>query len=246
MAARKRKRRRRLIKRYPRAAVHLKSLQSNSREVERLLEIHTLIAGAGPGHKHDVEVLNKSALVLLVACWEAYVEDLADAAFRHLLVRAASPDVIPAKVRSLAARPLMKDPDDRAVWKLADDGWRDVLNSHAEDVLKRYTGKLNTPKSEQVDKLFLELIGMPKVSSHWHWKGQTADGARRRLDAMITARGAVAHRVAAAKAVRKAYIDKCQSLVWRLAVITHNRVNAYLKPPTGVFPWHPYNYGSTH
>ena len=62
------------------------------------MEIHTKIAGPTVGAKHNVEVLNKSAIVLLVACWEAYVEDLAGVSFRLLLRRAKRPDAFPSKV----------------------------------------------------------------------------------------------------------------------------------------------------
>jgi hypothetical protein len=40
----------------------MENFQSHSREIERLTEIHIEIAGPGPGHKHDVEVLHKSAI----------------------------------------------------------------------------------------------------------------------------------------------------------------------------------------
>jgi hypothetical protein len=53
-----------------------KAFLKNRRDVERLWEIHEEVAGAGRGRKHGVEVLNRSTLVLIAACWEAYVEDL--------------------------------------------------------------------------------------------------------------------------------------------------------------------------
>src|SRR4051812_72765 len=66
-------------------APHLEQLLANMRETQRLMEIHTEVAGGGPGRKHDVEVLNKSAIVLSVACWEAFVEDLAELALRAIV-----------------------------------------------------------------------------------------------------------------------------------------------------------------
>jgi hypothetical protein len=49
---------------------HVRLLVSNVVEVESLLKIHRKLTGPGPGRRH-VEVLNKSGIVVLVACWEA-------------------------------------------------------------------------------------------------------------------------------------------------------------------------------
>lgn len=67
---------------------HLQTLQDNMSAVERLAKIHEEIAEPTVGRKAGVEVLNKSAIVLLVACWESYVEELAETAFEILLDRA--------------------------------------------------------------------------------------------------------------------------------------------------------------
>jgi hypothetical protein len=48
----------------------------NYADIARLIEIHKELAGTGPGYKHGVAVLNKSAVVLTSAVWEAFCEDL--------------------------------------------------------------------------------------------------------------------------------------------------------------------------
>ena len=76
----------------------LKQFLQNLAEVERLLEIHSQVAGAGRGRKHNVEVLNKSAIVLLVACWEAFIEDLAAAGLAALVDGPADHAAVPPAV----------------------------------------------------------------------------------------------------------------------------------------------------
>ena len=44
-----------------------------------MIEIHVLLGGSGQGRKYQLEVLNKSAVVLITAIWEAYCEDIAAA-----------------------------------------------------------------------------------------------------------------------------------------------------------------------
>jgi len=59
-----------------------KAFWGNMQDVTQLLEIHGKFGGAGP------DVLNNSAVVLLVACWEAYLEDLVSYAYDRRLVLA--------------------------------------------------------------------------------------------------------------------------------------------------------------
>jgi hypothetical protein len=74
---------------------HVSNLISNTSEVQKLIRIHQAITGGQRGRPPDLEALHKSGVVLLVACWEAYIEDLAANAFCVLLDNAASPDVFP-------------------------------------------------------------------------------------------------------------------------------------------------------
>jgi hypothetical protein len=232
---------RRPIGRPPKAR-HLDTLLANLKEVERLLEIHTKIAGSTVGAKHKVEVLNKSGIVLLVACWEAFIEDLAEVSFRLQLRRAKRPDIFPPKVLVLASKKLREDKDERRVWDLAGDGWKTVLRDHQDQVLKRYIGNLNTPKPKQIDELFSSLIAVPKVSKKWSWHRCTPAKARARLDKLVTLRGAIAHRVSAPRSVHKSDVEYAASFIGRLAVATHNAVNASLSARFGHPPWQEYIY----
>ena len=68
---------------------HILNVRTNLSQIVRLLDIHTHLTGAGPGRRRDVQVLNKSAVLLLVATWEAYVEDLAISACRFAVENAS-------------------------------------------------------------------------------------------------------------------------------------------------------------
>jgi hypothetical protein len=226
----------------PPKAKHLDTLLANLKEVARLLEIHTKIAGPNVGAKHKVEVLNKSGIVLLVACWEAYIEDLAEASFRFLLRRARQPDLFPSKVLAHASKRLREDKDERRVWELAGDGWKTVLRNHQEQVLRRYVGNLNTPKPKQIDELFSSLMGVSNISKKWSWHRCSPAKARARLNKLVTLRGAIAHRVSAPRSVRKNEVEQAATFVGRLAVATHNAVNTNLGARLGHRPWKEYAY----
>ena len=136
---------------------HIEHLVSNVDEVRRLGEIHSQITTTGPGYKHNVQVLHKGAIVLLVAGWESFVEELATNTFDFLLDKSKDPSIFPKKVLALAGRPLRECDDETEVWKLAGDKWRDVLIEHRDQLLDRHIGKLHSPKPDNVDDLFRNL-----------------------------------------------------------------------------------------
>jgi hypothetical protein len=200
------------------------------------------MSGKGPGYKHNVEVLNKSAIVLLVACWESFVEDVAETAFSILLRRARKYDLFAARVRSDAAKPLKEAKDERAVWKLAGDGWRSVLKDYKVSLLEKYIGKLNTQRPSQVDAIYDSLLGIRSISSYWRWQHTTADNSRRKLDDLIDLRGSIAHRVEARYKVGKNDVRDYIDFINRIAAITSNAARSPVLGKTGKEPWPEFTY----
>jgi hypothetical protein len=217
-------------------------LLNNLAEVHRILEIHEELTGPGPGYRPNVGVLNKSAIVLLVACWEAYIEDLAKTAFDFLLSRAKSHDLFPNKVLTEASKKLRNAIDQRTVWRLAGEGWKKVLTEHKEDALKRYIGKLNTPKPDQVNELFEELLGMRSMSSNWHWPGCSVDKATKKLEELVALRGAIAHRVKTSRKVYKRSVERYVKFINRIAMETSNATRQVLLERTKRAPWQFYSW----
>jgi hypothetical protein len=203
------------------------------------------LTGNSPGRKHNVEVLNKSAIVLLVACWESFIEDLASAAFEAMLANAADHTVFPSDVLTHASRALRTDSDTRKVWRLADAGWRTVLADHKAELFKEYIGKLNTPKPKQVDGLFSFLIGIKSLSATWSWHKSSASHAASKLTELVELRGSVAHRVAASAAVHKATVYNYMLFVYRLSVVSSNQVRTFVHARTKKYPWMSYKFRNT-
>ncbi len=234
----------RILRRPP--APHFEVIKKNMREINRLLGIHKEISGEGPGYKHNVQVLNKSALVLLLACWEAYVEDLAENCFDVMLDYADDPTVFPEHVLAIAVKELKKA-DTLAIWGLSKDGWRRALKSHKQRILDKYVakGSFNTPSAANVDRLFSELIGLTSLSSQWFWKGSSKDMSQQRLADLIELRGTIAHRVDCPTKVTKTMVVNYKKLINRLAVISHNRALALIYARTDKKPWGRYRAGKT-
>jgi hypothetical protein len=212
---------------------HLAQLLENLAEVQQLLTIHTKVAGKGRGRKYDVEVLNKSAIVLVVACWEAFVEDLAESALRTLIEQAPDHKIFPADVLERVAS---KHGGINA-WKLAGDGWKDAMRANLKEVLAKTTGTLNTPRAGQVDELFLKTIGLKAISTCWKWNGRTVTQSIAALDQLITVRGGIAHRVKHSQPVLKRDVTSAVELISRLAAKSSNHVRDFIHTQSGAYPW---------
>ncbi len=220
---------------------HVANLNSNIAEVMRLVDIHSTVTGNKPGRRHNMGILNKSGIVLAVSCWEAFVEDLAANAFDFLLAKATTPTVFPRGVLALASRELRDGPNPLRVWELADAGWRSVLLRHKEQILKKSVGRLNTPRTKQVDELFGDLIGLAFLSNSWRWHNVPNTKVKGSLEELVTLRGEIAHRVVSSRSVRKQDVKAAAELVTRLAVVSSNVVRTFLVSRTDHAPWGQYH-----
>jgi len=107
---------------------HMDALIDNVHEVDRLPEIHGQITKKGSGYKHNVQVLHKSAIVPLIACWEAYVEDLAEASLEYMISASKNHTVFPKYVLERVGA----NHSGVNAWKLAGSGWKKVLRGNHE------------------------------------------------------------------------------------------------------------------
>lgn len=220
---------------------HLREFLGNMHEVNQLLGIHGNVVGQGPGRKRNVEVLNKSAIVLLVACWEAYVEDLAKTSLEFMIDKAPDHKVFPNNVLE---RVCSKNSGINA-WNLAGTGWKTALRNNLSEVLAKTVGNLNTPKTAQVNELFLKSVGHSKLSSCWSWRGRSEKDTSEALDSLVTLRNTIAHRVKHTKSVRKKHVVEAIDLVSRLAAKSNNEMSRFLHKLVGASPWNEVTYKGT-
>jgi hypothetical protein len=106
------------------------SLSKNLDDVEALLKFHEEHGGNAPGRRFGLEVLNKSAIVLITACWEAYCEDIAEEGLEFIVNNAKTSDVLPIEIKKIIAKNLKREQNELAIWNIYDNKWRDVLRSN--------------------------------------------------------------------------------------------------------------------
>lgn len=213
------------------------AFERNCEDIERLLEIHGLIAGNQADRKNQVEVLNKASIVLITAIWEAYCEDIAAEGLEFLVRYAPDAGSLPKELQKQVAKELAADKDQLAMWRLAGDGWRPVLEKRLADIQAERNRRLNTPKTGQIDDLFMRALGIPAMSNYWYWQGVKVGLAGDKLDKFVELRGSIAHRGAASGAVRKADVTEYYDLVKRLVARTGGNVKKELRKSTGKELW---------
>ncbi len=184
----------------------LETFEANRADVDRLMEVHGDISGGAPGRKYRVEVLNKSAIVLLCASWEAFCEDLVSEVVEHFVKHAPNANALPKLVRKRIARDFRGD--EMRMWTLADGGWRQVLTAQLTDLKEERDRMLNTPKTAQIRSLFADHVGYADVTADWHWQKRTVQSSIATLDTFVTLRGAIAHRASAPRSVHKTDVMK--------------------------------------
>lgn len=205
----------------------------NLTDIKLLLTLNSKEIRSKHGGPQKIEILNKSAIVLATTCWEAFVEDLASNAMEFLLQHVDNPRVLPTSVLVSASNQLIKDKDERKVWGLAGDGWKDVLKAYCDSTLSC----LNTPSHKNIDRLFENLFGLKKLSSNWKWQGVTNHRALTRLDKLILTRGDIAHRLNHDHYITKQDVLDAMKLVMNISVISTNTVRDHLISAVGSEPW---------
>jgi hypothetical protein len=211
------------------------SFVKNCEDIDELLRIHADITGESPGRRRKLGPLRELTIVLLTAFWEAFCEDLAAEALRHLVTHAPDAQALPVELRKQVARDLEADKNTLAAWKLAGDGWRSVLVDRLDGLQELRNRRLNSPRTQQV--LFREALGIEDISGSWHWASISPQRAAAKLDEYVVIRHEVAHRGSSADRIWKYDIHEYYNHVWHLVERTATEVARVLADATGVAPW---------
>jgi hypothetical protein len=219
-------------------------LNKSMKDARRLMEIHKDVGGTGHGRRYGLDVLNKSGAMFVAAAWEAFVEEAAVLAINHILDKAKSHNDVPLPIRKATAKGLEQDKNELKVWDLAGDGWKTVVTTYRDQVIKEEIATFNTPKPHNVDALYKKLLGIESVCSTWHWQGMSSQGAKDKLKAFIETRGAIAHQGALPFPITKQYVEDHRKFINRLAVRTSNTLRSEVKIRCGSAPWAGATYGT--
>lgn len=182
-------------------------------DVDNLLWFHENEGGGGQGRRGShFQSLNKSAIVLLCAAWETYVETV--------IRECADKSIDAAEAPSEMLRPLQKvtqihirDGKVENAWlSVAGEGWKDLTRS----VVQTRVAALNTPKPGPIKELMKVLLGVPDATANWFWHRNPLGTPADRLVAFVALRGSIAHGERLPQTVTKARVTQAYDLVERL------------------------------
>lgn len=218
-------------------------LNESMKDARRLMKIHKDVGGMSQGRRYGLDVLNKGGVMFVAAAREAFVEEVATQAIDHVLKMVKSHDDIPLPIRKATAKGLKEHKNELKVWELAGDGWKGVVKTYRDQVIKEEIATFNTPKPHNVDTLYKKLLGIESVCASWSWPGMSAENAKIKLKKFIETRGAIAHRGNLDFSITKSYVEDYRKFINRLAVRTSNVVRDDVKEQINSNPWPTAKYG---
>lgn len=214
----------------PRARIRLRMRMADAR---RLIEIHEECTGIDPGRRRGYDALNRSTIILAVAAWEGFTEDLLEGAVAHLARRGRGPSVLPTNVcDAMIAHMYTKHGWDKlnavtksSVWSLTGRGWRTEYIGYARDKLVR----LHTPNHGNIKKLYSSIIGLSDFSSSWGAARWRPEDYIDRLDDLLLLRHQIAHGSIKRETVGKTRAKAAINMIEKISGWTHKRVDAHLR-----------------
>lgn len=187
------------------------TLEPLLQDVAEVNQAHRNLRTGLPGRQWNLSGLNRSAIVLTVSAWEAYVEDLAIECVDAL------------KPASQAANGSGQS------WPL--DAWP-AINALTRDKI----GRFNTPNSKNVVTLFSTALGLSNVTLGWHYRGCIQPKAVAHLDRLLSVRHEIAHGVNPRPSVAASYATWAPQFIRRVAECTDATVRDHLVNVLGVTP----------
>ena len=220
-----------------------KSFDKNIADIDLLVDMyeaaHELIeiqSESGEKLPAGYDVALRSALVLLVTCWEAYIEDIVSEGVEHFANHLSSPHDLPQSLRKSLLRHLSQKGQD-AYWDLSGDGWKTVLKSQLKELKGKRDFNFNSPVSSKTKDFIAEALGLEDITICWKFENREPEANCELLDKFVKLRGQIAHRAKLPKKVEVDAVHGSISFFKALVGKTGGRVNTHMKEITGKSLW---------
>ncbi len=201
----------------------LNNLRIAMDDIETLLSL----SSTNDGRDHKNNIL-RSAVVLMVASWEQFVEQLAENSVITLVQRLRSSEPIPEGVKQSIAIYFVKENRSNkrdfsnSVWQVADKGWKSAYVKYCKDI----TSKINSASSDVVDTLYESILGIRNITSCWSFNALTPEDCTNRLDDLVNMRHDIAHGANnRASELTDNYVNNLIEFIIHIASQTHETVH---------------------
>jgi hypothetical protein len=218
-----------------------KKFQENAEDLDQLFDLYaamvTLYKSEGDPIPEGMEVLFRSAVVLMVSHWEAYIEDITSEAISHIVTKTKDSTLLPKELKKQVASELKNAINETEVWKIADDGWRPYIKARLDNFKDARNRNFNTPKAQKTEEFIKTALGMEKICRAWKTDKMTEMEARKKLDTLIEIRGQIAHRGKIDEKLDQKWVKDHVKFLRNIASITGGKINAHVRRITGTPLW---------
>jgi len=148
-----------------------------------------------PSGELNEKIILRSIIVLMVAAWEQFIEQLAEKSVLSLTNHLRDSNPIPEKVKQSIA--IFTVPENRSnlrgfsnsVWNFSEKGWKKAYHDYCIFNSK----ELNTASSKNIKRFFENIIGIKDITSNWKYNNLTSVECANKLDDLIDLRHDIAH-----------------------------------------------------
>lgn len=188
----------------------------------------------------DVEQPNRKKALIChnlvlheVLLLETFIEEIVIEAQEFLLENVQDPQELGFDVLMPVSNDLVQRKDKRSIWNIAGNKWKECLRAHR----KTLTDGFHTPRPDNVDALVLETIGLKSISKSWRWQGAPNTMVIKKINDVITMRGAIAHHHLSAPKINFGRLVNKVMFSRRACEITANEIRAHVFKVCGKYPW---------
>jgi len=166
------------------------NLRSNIEDIRSLLNLSSSITDVD-----NQRAIFRSVVVLLVASWEQFVEQLADSSITVMIDRLRDPSTLPNKVKeSIAVNSVSTNRGNTkefcdSVWGFAHKGWKQEYINYCT----KLTSDLHTASVSNVKDLYWRILGIRDLTQEWSYLSLTDTECVEKLGQIIEIRHDIAH-----------------------------------------------------
>jgi hypothetical protein len=210
-----------------------KTFDNNLGDINDLIEYYEQAEASFHGSSPGADVVLRSAMVLLVTYWEAYIEDIASEVVTHLTTHVSDPGELPKELKKIIAKELKEDKNELAVWNLAADGWKTLIQKRLPSLREARDRTFNTPKSRQTRDFLRASTGIQDITTSWTVESEAPESCCKTLDLLVKLRGRIAHRGKLKKHISVEFVQMHKKWFENLVTKTEEHINNEIETVTG-------------
>ena len=215
-----------------------KKFDDNAGDIYHLIDLYkgavSVFEFDGDEIPEGYEVVFRSAVVLMVSHWEAYVEDICGEALDHMVTHVKDPGKLPKEMKKQVAKEVKAAQNEIEVWELANQGWKNYIRERMPAFRQARERSFNTPKAQNTAEFIKLMIGIDDIRKAWIFDGKDKATVGRQLDDLIKLRGEIAHRGRLPKRLDADFVTAKMTFLRKLVSKTGGRINTHVKQVTGI------------